>query len=161
MTFEDKAKEGAAKLGVDIVDVRSDDEECWLLNHCGIHVQLASRFKLRHLIRKMKNPVYSVSAELGNQGGVSRCELDSKIYQVAQVLEKHHGFFSRSEEPLETVCNDDRKVQIKAYFKTEKAAMDFQDEIKKAMPSRWYKLTCGVSDPTPVVDPGDLRRFFN
>eukprot|EP00977_Amphora_coffeiformis_P010711 scaffold2510_cov169-Amphora_coffeaeformis.AAC.62 len=53
---ERKLKRGAAKLGVNIVDVKTPEDEADLIDHCGLTNNLQTRGKLRRLVREEQEP---------------------------------------------------------------------------------------------------------
>lgn len=151
-------KRGAAELGIDLIDVRTTEEERELIEYCKLPNTLQTKGKLRRTIREIQRPpVYLVSARVKN--AVNSHGARGNTYKL---LEKYGGCYSEAESKQVVYDGDD--LMIKAYFWDRRGAMEFQTamndwEIHKALVNL-DGIEINPRDPLPVPQPADLTRFF-
>eukprot|EP00543_Licmophora_paradoxa_P018113 CAMPEP_0202477432 /NCGR_PEP_ID=MMETSP1360-20130828/93940_1 /ASSEMBLY_ACC=CAM_ASM_000848 /TAXON_ID=515479 /ORGANISM="Licmophora paradoxa, Strain CCMP2313" /LENGTH=334 /DNA_ID=CAMNT_0049104677 /DNA_START=59 /DNA_END=1060 /DNA_ORIENTATION=+ len=153
-----RLKRGAAELGIDLIDVRTTEEERELIEHCNLPDTLQTKGKLRRTIRELQRPpVYLVSARVKN--AVNSHGARGNAYKL---LERYGGCYSEAESKQVVYDGDD--LMVKAYFWDRRGAMEFQTamnnwEIHKALVNL-DGIEIIPRDPLPVPQPADLTRFF-
>lgn len=151
-------KRGAEELGIDLIDVRTENDERELIEYCGLPNTLATRGTLRRRIRELqKPPVYQVTARVMN--AVNSHGARGNVYKL---LEKYGARCSKAES--KQVVYDGNDLTVKAYFKDERAATEFQAalngwEIHKALVNL-DGIEINPRDPVSVPQPPDLTRFI-
>jgi len=153
-----KLKRAAVELGIDLIDLRTTEEEAELIAHCKLPKTLQTKGKLRRLIREEQQPpVFLVSARV--KGALRSNRARGNVYKA---LEKHNGLFSKSEGKQVTYEGDD--LVVRAYFEDSGKAMSFQTSINEWELQKVLLLIDGVEinppDPEPVRKPHDLTRFY-
>ena len=152
-----KLKRGAEELGIDLIDVKSAEDEKELIEHCQLPNTLQTRGKLRRKIRELqKPPVFLVSARVLNAKNSFGAR--GNIYKL---LEEYGGTYSEAESKLVIYEGDD--LTIRAYFWDRKSAMGFQTALNKWEIHRALVNLDGIEinprDPVPTAEPPDLTRF--
>ena len=128
-------KRGAVELGIDLIDMRTTEEERELIEYCKLPNTLQTKGKLRRTIRDMQRPpVYLVSARVKN--ALNSHGARGNTYKI---LEKFGGCYSEAES--RQVVYDGADLMVKAYFWDRRGAMEFQTamnnwEIHKALASQ-------------------------
>ena len=153
-----RLKRGAEELGIDLIDVRTTEEERQLIEHCGLPYTLNTKGTLRRRIRELqKPPVYQVSARIKN--ALNSHGARGNVYKL---LEKCGGCYSEAESKQVVYDCDD--LTVKAYFWDRRAAMDFQTALNSWEIHRALVNLDGIDinprDPLPVPQPADLTRFI-
>jgi hypothetical protein len=151
-------KRGAAELGIDLIDLKTLEEEEELLRHCNLTVDLRTKGKLRRLIREeSKPPAFLVSAVI--KGSLKSQGARGNVYKA---LENHQGLFSKTEGQLIKYDGDD--LAVKAYFYSKVEAMRFQTALNQWEIHKTLLLIDGVEidppDPVLVTPPHDLTRYY-
>ena len=151
-------KRGAEELGIDLIDVRTENDERELIEYCGLQNTLAIRGTLRRKIRELQRPpVYQVTARVMN--ALNSHGARGNVYKL---LEKYGARYSAAES--KQVVYDGNDLTVKAYFKDERAATEFQTALNGWEIHRHLVNLDGIEisprDPLPVSQPPDLTRFI-
>jgi hypothetical protein len=120
-----KIIQAAEELGIDIIDIRTPDEEAEILQHCNLPVDLKSKGKIRRLIRERQQPAVFV-VQLRVCGALRSRGARGNVYKA---LETHQGWFSSSEGKVVIYEHDDLVVQ--AYFLDMEKALSFQTSMNQ------------------------------
>ena len=149
---------GAEELGINLIDVRTEDDERELFEYCGLSNTLATRGILRGRIRELQQPpIYQVTARVLN--ALNSHGARGNVYKL---LEKYGARYSEAES--KQIVYDGNDLAVKAYFKDERAATEFQTALNRWEIHRDLVNLDGIEinprDPLPVPQPPDLTRFI-
>ena len=153
-----RLKRGAEELGIDLIDVRAENDERELIEYCGLPNTLATRGALRRKIRELqKPPAFQVTARIKN--ALNSHGARGNVYKL---LEKYGARYSQAES--KQVVYEGNDLTVKAYFKEERAAEEFQTALNGWEIHRALVNIDGIEinprDPLPVPEPPDLTRFI-
>ena len=96
-------KRGAEELGIDLIDVRTENDERELIEYCGLPNTLATRGTLRRKIRELQRPpVYQVTARVLN--ALNSHGARGNVYKL---LEKYGARYSAAESKQVVYDGDD------------------------------------------------------
>lgn len=85
-------KRGAEELGIDLIDVRTENDESELIEYCGLPNTLATRGSLLRKVRELqKPPVYQVTARV-----INALNSNGARGNVYKLLEKYGALYSEA-----------------------------------------------------------------
>jgi len=135
----------------------TENEERELIAYCGLPNTIATIGTLRRKIRELRSPVYQVNARVIN--ALSCHGARGNVYKL---LEKYGARYSAAESKQVVYDGDD--LIVKAYFKHEWAATEFQTALNGWETHRALvnldRIEISPRDPLAVLQPSDLTRFM-